>query len=208
MNLLHIDSSILGDNSVSRRLSGEIVARLKGASPDAVVTYRDLGAAPVAHLSGAYLAAAQSHAQGAGGEQAPEVLADLAVGSAVMAEFLAADTVVIGVAFYNFGIASQLKAWIDRIVVAGQTFRYGEGGRPEGLAGGKRAILAIARGGLYGAGSPFSSFEHAETYLRGTLGFIGITAPEVIVAEGLAVGPEQRAASIAAAEEKIAALAA
>ncbi len=203
MNLLHIDSSILGGNSVSRKLSADIVDKLRAATPGLVVTYRDLGAAPVPHLSGAYLAAAQSLE----GEHEAAVRDDLAIGGAVLAEFLAADTVVIGVAFYNFGISSQLKAWVDRILIAGQTFRYGPNG-PEGLAGGKRVILAIARGGFYGPGAPTASFEHAETYLRTALGFIGITNIEVVIAEGLAVGPAQRAAAMTQAEERIALLAA
>ncbi|HYZ62057.1 MAG TPA: FMN-dependent NADH-azoreductase [Acetobacteraceae bacterium] len=203
MNLLHIDSSILGGNSVSRKLSASIVARLKAAAPDAKVSYRDLGQSPVPHLSGAYLLAAQS----VEGEHEPALKADLALGNAVLREFLVADTVVIGVAFYNFSIPSQLKAWIDRILVAGQTFRYGANG-PEGLAGGKRVILAIARGGFYGPGAPTEAFEHAETYLRAALGFIGITDPEVVIAEGVAVGPEQRQAAITGAEQRIAALAA
>ncbi len=204
MNLLHIDSSILGGNSVSRKLSADIVAKLKNANPDLVETYRDLAAAPVPHLSGATLMAAQSLE----GNHEPAVRDDLAIGGAVLKEFLAADTVVIGVAMYNFAIPSQLKAWIDRILIAGQTFRYGAEGRPEGLAGGKRVILAIARGGFYGPGAPAQAFEHAESYLRAALGFIGIGNPEVVIAEGLAVGPEHRDAALAQAERNIAALAA
>lgn len=204
MKLLHIDSSILGGNSVSRKLSGDIVARLKEATPDIEITYRDLGDAPVPHLSGAYLAAAQSLE----GEHAPEVKADLATSSAVLQEFLAADTVVLGVAFYNFTISSQLKAWIDRVLVPGQTFGYGAEGCPEGLMGGKRIILGIARGGFYGPGSPTESFEHAESYLRAVFGFIGVQDIEVIAAEGIAVGPDHRERAIADAEQRIAALAA
>ena len=126
----------------------------------------------------------------------------------MLGEFLAADIVVIGVAFYNFTVSSQLKAWIDRIVIPGQAFRYGADGRPEGLCGGKRVILGIARGGLYGQGAPAQFLEHAETYLRGLFGFLGITNLEVVTAEGLRLGPEQRAAAISQAEERIAALAA
>ena len=203
MNLLHLDSSILGDNSVSRRLSAGVVARLTEGASDVDVTYRDLsGDTPVPHLSGAYLAAAQSP----GCEHSPAIQADLALGGEILREFLTADTVVIGVAFYNFSVPSQLKAWIDRILIAGQTFRYGADGRAEGLAGGKRVILAIARGGFYGEGTPIQSFEHAETYLRTAFGFIGLTDLEVVAAEGIAVGPEQREAAIANAEQQIAAL--
>jgi FMN-dependent NADH-azoreductase len=204
MNILHIDSSILGGNSVSRKLSAEVVAKLVAADPDATVVARDLGANPVPHLTGATIMAAQS----ATGEHEPAVAADLALGGEVLAEFLAADTIVIGVPLYNFAIPSQLKAWIDRILVAGQTFRYGEDGQPIGLAGGKRVILAIARGGFYGAGAPSAAFEHGESFLRVAFGFVGISDVETVVAEGLAVGPEYRAAGIAAAEQEIVALAA
>lgn len=155
----HIDSSILGANSVSRALSTKVVEKLKGEIPDLTIVRRDLAETPVPHLSGATLAAAQSRE----GDHEPAVRADLAISGAVLEEFLDADVVVIGVAFYNFTIPSQLKAWIDRILVAGQTFRYGADGRPEGLAGGKRAILAVARGGFYGPGAPTEAFEHADT---------------------------------------------
>jgi FMN-dependent NADH-azoreductase len=99
---------------------------------------------------------------------------------------------------YNFTIPSQLKAWIDRILVAGKTFRYGASG-PEGLAGNKRVIIAISRGGSYGAGAPAAALEHTETYLRGILGFIGVTNPDFIVAEGLLLGPQQREKSMQSA---------
>ena len=72
---------------------------------------------------------------------------------------------------YNFTIPSQLKAWIDRILVAGETFRYSEAG-PEGLAGGKRVIVAVSRGGHYAPGTPTEPLEHLETYLRAVFGFI------------------------------------
>ena len=204
MNLLHLDSSILGPNSVSRTLSADIVAQVQSVDASTTVTYRDLAADPIPHLSGGTLFAAQNLT----GEHAPEIQADLALGGAVLQEFLAAETVVIGVAFYNFGIPSQLKAWVDRILIAGQTFRYGADGRPEGLCGAKRVILGIARGGFYGPGTPTESFEHAETYLRTALGFIGVTKIDVVAAEGIAIGPDQRAAAIAGAEQQIAALAA
>jgi len=106
-------------------------------------------------------------------------------------EFLAADVIVIGAPMYNFTISSQLKAWIDRILVAGKTFRYGTNG-PEGLAGDKRVIVAISRGGLYGAGAPSAPLEHVETYLRGVFGFIGVKNLEIVLAEGLMIGPDQR----------------
>jgi FMN-dependent NADH-azoreductase len=193
LKLLHIDASILGANSASRQLSGAVVDRLRKVRPDLQVTYRDLASEPLWHLSGAHLAAAQ----GASPESA-DLQRDVAVSQAVLEEFLAADIVVIGAPMYNFTIPSQLKAWIDRIVIAGKTFRYGASG-PEGLAGGKRVIIAISRGGLYGPGAPAAALEHLETYLRGILGFIGVKDPEFIVAEGLLLGPEQREKSMQSA---------
>ena len=200
MNLLHLDSSILGGHSVSRTLSAAVVERLKGANPDLQVTYHDLAAKPISHLSGAYLAGQSSDVQH---DQALQE--DLALGGKVLEEFLAADIVVIGVALYNFTVPSQLKAWIDRVLVAGKTFRYTAQGA-EGLAGGKRLVLTVARGGFYGHGTPHASFEHAESYLRTAFGFIGITNPDVIVAEGIAIGPEQREASLKAALATVASL--
>jgi FMN-dependent NADH-azoreductase len=98
---------------------------------------------------------------------------------------------------YNFTIPSQLKAWIDRVAIAGKTFRYTENG-PEGLAGGKRVIIALARGGIYSEGSPAAALEHLETYLRGVFNFIGIE-PEFVIAEGLNLGPDHREQSISQA---------
>jgi FMN-dependent NADH-azoreductase len=186
MKLLHIDSSVLGPNSVSRQVSAAIVDRLQKATPDLNVTYRDLAATPLAHLSGSHLAAAQG--------AVPEAVAlqqDLAAGQTVLEEFLAADTVVIGAPMYNFTIPSQLKAWIDRILVAGKTFKYSAQG-VQGLAGNKRVIIAISRGGFYGAGTPSAAAEHLETYLHSVFSFIGIANPEIIVAEGVQIGPAQR----------------
>jgi FMN-dependent NADH-azoreductase len=186
MKLLHIDASILGDNSVSRRVSAAIVDRLRQATPGLEIIYRDLSSAPLSHLSGAHLAAAQGVVP-----EAPALQQDMAASQIALEEFLAADIVVIGAPMYNFTVPSQLKAWIDRILVAGKTFRYGAQGA-EGLAGNKRVIVAISRGGLYGAGMPSAGAEHVETYLRTVFGFIGIANPEIIVAEGILVGPEQR----------------
>lgn len=192
MKLLHIDSSVLGPHSVSRQVSAAIVDRLRQATPALDITYRDLTQTPLAHLSGSHLAAAQ-------GAPAPAELApDLAASAAVLDEFLAADVVVIGAPMYNFTIPSQLKAWIDRILVAGKTFKYGAAG-PEGLAGGKRVIVAISRGGHYGAGSPAAAGEHLETYLRWVFGFIGIANPEFISADGIQLGPDHREKGLAGA---------
>ena len=185
MKLLHIDSSVLGPHSVSRQVSAAITERLVKAQPGLTVTYRDLTADPLSHLSGSHLAAGQ------GGVADASLQADLAAGQAALDEFLAADIVVIGAPMYNFTIPPQLKAWIDRILVAGKTFAYGANGA-EGLAGGKRVIIAISRGGFYGADTPAAAGEHLETYLRWVFGFIGVTNVEFIAADGIAVGPEMR----------------
>ncbi|HLZ06740.1 MAG TPA: FMN-dependent NADH-azoreductase [Bradyrhizobium sp.] len=196
MKLLHIDSSVLGPHSVSRQLSAAIVERLRQQNTNLAVAYRDLSATPLAHLSGSHLAAAQ------GGAASAEVRQDLAAGQAVLDEFLAADVVVLGAPMYNFTIPSQLKAWIDRILVAGKTFKYGAQG-PEGLAAGKRVIVAISRGGFYGAGTPAAALEHLESYLRGVFGFIGIANPEFISADGIRVGPEHREKALANALQAV-----
>jgi len=190
MKLLHIDSSILGENSVSRRVSAAVVARLRAETPGLEVTYRDLAASPPTHLGGAQFAARF----GAPPEDAG-TRADVAADAAALEEFLAADILVIGAPMYNFTVSSQLKAWIDRILVAGKTFRYGAAG-PEGLAGDKRVIVALSRGGLYGPGAPAATFEHLESYLRTVFAFIGVTDLEIIVAEGIQLGPDRRAKSI------------
>ena len=192
MKLLHINSSVLGPHSVSRQVSAAIVGRLRQETPALDITYRDLTSTPLAHLSGSHLAAAQ----GAPAEAALQQ--DLAAGQAVMDEFLAADIVVLGAPMYNFTIPSQLKAWIDRILVAGKTFRYGAQG-PEGLAGNKRVIVAISRGGFYGPGTPAAVGEHLETYLRWVFGFIGVKSPEFISADGIQMGPEYREKALASA---------
>jgi FMN-dependent NADH-azoreductase len=192
MKLLHIDSSVLGPHSVSRQVSAAIVDRLRQATPGLQVTYRDLTLTPLAHLSGPHLAAAQ----GAAPEAALQ--ADLAAGQAVLDEFLAADIVVLGAPMYNFTIPSQLKAWIDRVLVSGKTFKYDAQG-VQGLAGNKRVIVAMSRGGYYGPGTPAAVGEHLETYLRWVFGFIGATHPEFISADGIGVGPDHRERAVAGA---------
>lgn len=191
MKLLHIDASVLGGNSVSRQLTAAVVDRLKKTAPGLEVTYRDVGAAPLSHLSGEHLAAAHGAVP-----EAPAVRDDIAASTAALDEFLAADIVVVGAPMYNFTLPSQLKAWLDRILVAGKTFSYSEKG-VEGLAGNKRVILVISRGGFYGAGTPMAIGEHLETYLRWVFGFIGVTNIEVIVAEGMQVSPELREKAVA-----------
>jgi FMN-dependent NADH-azoreductase len=187
VNLLHIDSSILRDHSVSRQISAAAVAALRAANPGLEVTYRDLDATPAPHQSGGLLAARGL----APDARNPDQARDVAEADAILDEFLAADIVVIGAPMYNFGIPSQLKSWIDHLAVAGKTFRYSEAG-VEGLAGGKRIILASSRGGFYGAESPVASLQHQESYLRGFFAFIGVTDVEVVGAEGVNISPDHK----------------
>jgi FMN-dependent NADH-azoreductase len=199
MKLLHIDSSVLGDVSVSRRLSADVVARLKALHPDLEIVRRDLAADPVPHMSAAYIAATR-------GPQASAPRPDaLAADFAVLDEFLAADIVVIGAPMYNFGLPSNLKAWIDRLAVPQKTFAYVDGA-PKGLCGGKRIIVASSRGGIYTEG-PYASADHQEPYLRVMFGFLGITDIAFVRAEGLSM-PDKREEAIAAAEAEAAQLAA
>lgn len=186
MKLLHLDSSILGQNSASRELSAAIVARHRAADPSLEIVYRNLAAEPLPHLSGASLAKADP--------------TEAALADALMDEFLAADIVVIGAPMYNFNIPSQLKAWIDRIAVAGKTFRYTANG-PEGLAGGKQVVVAGAYGGFHPA---HGASNFIEPYLRFMFGFCGIDDVSFVTAEGLAVSPEQRSQSLQAAHVRIA----
>ncbi len=180
MNLLHIDASVLGDNSVSRQLSAAVVARFNETIENLDVTYRDLDRNPIPHLSSASLAQADA--------------AEATDAETVMQQFLAADVIVIGAPMYNFSIPSTLKAWIDRVAVAGRTFKYTENG-PVGLAGGKRVIIASARGGIY----TDSPADFQEPFLRQVFAFMGIDNVEFVRAEGIAYSPTHREEAIAAA---------
>lgn len=202
MKLLHLDSSALGAASVSRQLTAEIVARQKALYPHIAVTYRDLAADPALHLTGAHMAARM----GATSDDAT-INADLVKGIDYMDELFAADVLVIGAPMYNLSIPTPLKAWIDRVAVAGKTFQYTATG-PQGLLKGKKAFIASARGGVYSAGSPAAALEHQESYLIGLLAFLGVTDVKVVRAEGIAFGPEAKDAAIAKALQDIEAIAA
>ena len=186
MNVLHLDSSVLGPDSASRALTAAIVARVLRDAPNADVLHRDLaGAHALPHLDAASLAKSDP--------------TEAARSARAMEEFLAADVVVLGAPMYNFGVASQLKAWIDRIAVAGKTFRYTAEG-PQGLAGDKKVIVAATYGGRH----PVESGRNfIEPYLRQVFGFLGIRDIEFVSAEGLSISPEQRAGALEAAQERI-----
>ena len=189
MKLLHIDSSALGSHSVSRQLTADIVAELKQHAPAMAVSYRDLAAEPLPHWTPVADAADPA----------------AVLGNRMLEEFLAADVIVIGAPMYNFAIASQLKAWIDRILVAGRTFRYTANG-PEGLAGGKRVIVASSRGGFYGKDTAATAMDFQEPYLRAAFAFIGIDDVQFVRAEGLAVSEQHKAEALKSAHASIGSL--
>lgn len=195
MKLLHIDSSILGDNSASRQLSREVVQAWQTADASVEVTYRDLASDAISHFSAATLVSAGTPEELRHAAQKHEAQ----LSSETLQEFLDADAVVIAAPMYNFSVPSQLKAWIDRIAVAGKTFRYTEAG-PEGLCGGKKVIVVSTSGGLH-VGQP-TGVGH-EDFLKVFLGFIGITDVEFVRAHGLAYGDEHRSNAMSAARAQI-----
>jgi len=198
MNILQIDSSVLGDNSVSRTLTASIVADLVAKNPGAKVTVRDLDREAPAHLGNHLLPVLGGPKDGLNAEQQ----AELDRTEAFLAEFMAADVLVIGVPQYNFGIPSQLKAWIDRIAQAGRTFHYTANG-PEGLATGKRTIVVSSRGGVR---QDANALDLHEITIDTVLRFLGITDISIVRAHGLAMGPDAREAGLSTARTQIAAL--
>lgn len=192
--LLHVDSSLNADNSVSRKLSAAVVEQWRQVEPAIAVTYRDLAANPIAHLSTTALQAGNIDAA----KLSSDAQRDSKLTDELIDEFLRADCVVVGAPMYNFSISSQLKAWIDRIVKAGRTFRYTAAG-PEGLASGKRVVIVSARGGIYSTPNR-SAWDFQEGYLRLVFGFIGIADISVVRAEGLALGAASRESAISAAQ--------
>ena len=181
MKILQINSSARSAGANSTRLADAITARLKAANPAAVVELRDLAANPHPVLDEAALGALFTPAE----QRTPEQAARVALDDALIAQVQAADAIVLGVPMYNFGVPVQLKTWIDAIARAGVTFRYTENG-PEGLLKGKKVYVALARGGIY-RDTPADS---QVPYLKGVLGFLGMTDVKYIHAEGLAMGPE------------------
>jgi FMN-dependent NADH-azoreductase len=199
-NLLVINSSAAGTDSVSRVLVADAVSKLMTAEPGAQVTHRDLDASPVPNLTSATLAGVRGVAK-TEAELAARKLSD-----ELIAELRAADTIVIGAPMYNFSTSTLLRAWFDYVLRAGETFSYSAAG-PQGLLGGKRVIVVEARGGLYSEG-PAAAVDFQEPYLRHLLGFVGITDVTFVHAEKLGFGPEAREAAFKHAKARISALAA
>jgi FMN-dependent NADH-azoreductase len=194
MNILQINSSARSNGSESTRLADAIVAKLTAANPGATVTRRDLAAQPHPSIDEPTLQALFTPADQRTAEQAARVALD----DALIAQVLAADTIVIGAPTYNFGITAQLKSWFDAIARAGVTFSYGATG-PIGLVTGKKVYVALSRGGIHRNGPSDTQYSHVKTFLA----FLGMTDVEYIFAEGLAMGPEAVAKAQAEAEAAI-----
>ena len=200
MKLLHIDSSILGANSVSRKLTADIVAAWTASHPGTQVDYLDVAANAPAHLGADALGFRTGQAATTEAQRNEN-----AVSEALVSQFLVADVVVIGAPLYNFTIPTQLKAWIDRIAQAGRTFKYTDKG-PVGLAGNKTVIVALSRGGMYSTSDAGRSMEHQETYLQTVMGFMGVTDVRFVRAEGVGMGDAAKAQALQAADTEIRAL--
>lgn len=197
MKLLHIDSSVLGANSVSRALTARTVAEWQATHPGTSVDYLDLAVDAPSHFS--------ADAMGSRGPQENATEAqrrENTVSEKLVSQFLAADVIVVGAPLYNFSIPSQLKAWVDRIAQPGRTFKYTEKG-PQGLAGGKTVIVASTRGGIYSTSDAGRALEHQESYLQTVFGFFGITDVRFVRAEGVSMGDAPKAQALAAAERDI-----
>ena len=195
MHILHIDSAITGNQSVSRQLTREIVDRLTADNAGATVTYRDLNEG-VPAIDTAWFQAVRLAPDAPDAEQRRLI----AISDAYLAEVQAADVLVIGSPIYNFTLTAQLKNWLDQIARAGVSFRYTEAG-PEGLLKGKRAIVAYSS-----AGTPLGSdIDFASGYLRHILGFLGITDVDFVAADRLAVDRDAGLARARDAVERLAA---
>ena len=199
MKLLHIDSSPLGIQSVSRELTRRAVAQWQDSHAGTVVEYLDLAADAPSHLNMDSLGFRL-------GLDADVLTAtqkrENALTEQLLAQFLAADVVVVGAPMYNFSIPSQLKAWIDRIAQVGRTFKYTEQG-PVGLAGGKTVLVVSSRGGAYSANPALAFLDHQESYLKTVFGFLGITDVRFVRAEGVGMGEEAKQKAIASADADI-----
>ncbi|KTC84992.1 FMN-dependent NADH-azoreductase [Legionella brunensis] len=198
MKLLAIDASILGEHSVSRQLMQHFLKHWQQKYPKSETVYRDLDAQPISHLSQEILNAKQKSTQ----ELPLTLQQELTLSETLINELLAAEEIVIGAPMYNFSIPTSLKAWIDRVVAAGRTFRYTDQG-VFGLATGKKLNIISTRGNHYTNSASMQAMDHQESYLKTIFNFIGITEIKIIRAEGLHLGESIRKKAIAAAEQKV-----
>ena len=201
MHLLHIDSSVLGDASITRQLTASTVEAWRAAHPGTQVQYLDLAAEAPAHFGADALGFKLGIADASLTEAQKR---ENVVTERYLQQFLASDVIVIGAPMYNFAIPTQLKAWIDRLAVPGRAFRYTAKG-PEGLAGGKTLIVVSGRGGVYSASEQGRAADHQESYLQTVFGFFGVTDVRFVRAEGVAMGPQARAQALTQGEADIAA---
>lgn len=198
MKILRVDSAVTGSDSVSRQLTQAITDHFRTRHPDAELVELDLAANPLPHIDPVTMGAIRLPAE----RQNPAMQAAHAAERAVLDQFLSSDIVILGAPMYNFTIPSSLKAWLDRLGVPGVTFSYSEAG-PQGLAGGRRVIIASSQGGAYELDAPF---EHHESFLRDFFAFLGIADPVFIRANKIGFGPEAREAALSDARLEIAAL--
>jgi FMN-dependent NADH-azoreductase len=194
MNILHIDSDCLGDHSASRRLTAAAVEALCAGDGQASVVYRDLSASPLSHVSGPLMQVMRAEWDSAIPMNA-ELSAEALLSESLLAEFMAADMLVVGAPMFNLSVPTTLKAWLDRIVQKGRTYDVGADGHSIGLAKGKRVVLVSTRGG-----QPHEMLaDHQEAYLQAVFSFMGIAEVRVVRAEGIALGAEMRAQAMAGA---------
>jgi FMN-dependent NADH-azoreductase len=179
--LLHIDSSPLGEASISRHLTNEFIQSWKLANPDGKIITRDLTTTPIAPVTAAWVGAAYTPED----SRTPEQRQVLALSDTLIAELQSADEYVFGVPMHNFSVPSSVKLWIDQIARAGKTFSYVDGA-PAGLLKGKRASFLLTSGGVYDAGTAMASFNFVEPYLRTVFGFLGVTETTFLNAGGTA----------------------
>lgn len=192
--VLQINASLFTEDGQSSRLANQLVAELRAQFPDAELIVRDLAREPVPHLDaarfGAFLSTPDS--------RTPVQQAVLNYSDALIDELRRADTIVLGLPMYNFGLPSQLKAWIDHVTRAGITFKYTEMGAV-GLLTGKKVYVLATRGGRYAG----TSADNQTPYVRQLFAFVGITDVEFIYAEGLAMGEAVKKEALAAAQSAI-----
>ena len=194
MDILFVSSSPRGGESYSHRIARRVVSDLVASNPGARVVVRDVAKQPLPHIDAAFGAGRIVPAE----KRSEADWQALALSDALVDQLLAADVIVVAAPMHNFGLPSSLKAWIDHIVRPGRTFSYSEMG-PQGLATGKKAVVVLARGGVYSEG-PMQAFDFQEPYLRAVLGFIGITDVDVVRVEGVAYGEEAASQALRSAE--------
>jgi len=179
--LLKIDSSPMGEHSISRKLTEQFASSWRKAHSGGAVVSRDLATTNIPAVNGLWVGAAYTPQDA----RNPEQQKALAISDALIAELQLANEYVIGVPMHNFGIPSTLKLWIDQVARVGKTFSYGADG-PKGLLTGKKATLLVASGGVYEHGTAMASLNFVTPYLRAVFGFLGVTDVTIIAAEGTA----------------------